>query len=291
LNYLNKEEIMNTTTPSRHTGRKIWIGVAITISALILLLSAVGVVGVWVVENKLSDATVSLLQSVYDFSGGLRQQIERADQGIEEVRQITAEVSQISSQISQNVEDQGLLALLLPQEQEDKLVESMNSIQETLGTIREFLASTIEMYSAINSIPFVNLPTPSLEQMEQLETTLSGIQADIATLQQNIQDFRAGAADMISRVTEAADKITAGLGELSGKIENLDQVLLALQDFSVRMQTTLPTLFVVMALVISLFLAWVTYTQVEVIRMYVQRWKALEAPEAAKEEIKIVESE
>ena len=272
---------MNATTPSRHTGRKIWIGVAITISALILLLSAAGVVGVWVVENKLSDATVSLLQSVYDISGELRQAIEQADQGIGEVRQITAEVSQISSQISQNVEDQGLLALLLPQEQEDKLVASMNSIQETLGTIREFLASTIEMYGAINSIPFVNLPTPSLEQMEQIETTLSGIQADIATLQQNIQDFRAGAADVISRVTEAADKITAGLDELSGKIENLDQVLLALQDFSTRMQTTLPTLFVVMALVISLFLAWVTYTQVEVIRLYVQRWRLLGETPAA----------
>ena len=271
---------MNATTPSRHTGRKIWIGVAITISALILLLSAAGVVGVWVVQNKLSDASVSLLQSVYDISGELRQEIERADQGIGEVRQIMAEVSQISSQISQNVEDQGLLALLLPQEQEDKLVASMNSVQETLGTIREFLASTIEMYRAINSIPFVNLPTPSVEQMEQIETTLSGIQADIATLQQNIQDFRAGAADVISRVTEAADKITAGLDELSGRIENLDQVLLALQDFSVRMQTTLPTLFVVMALVISLFLAWVTYTQVEVIRLYVQRWKLLGETEA-----------
>jgi hypothetical protein len=47
------------------------------------------------------------------------------------------------------------------------------------------------------------------------------------------------------------------------------------------MQTVLPRLFVLAALVISLFVAWVIYTQVEVIRLNVGRWKALGGPETA----------
>jgi hypothetical protein len=179
------------------------------------------------------------------------------------------------------VEDKGLLLLLLPQEKEDRLVASINSVQETLSTIQGFLASSMEMYRAINKLPFVSLPGPSIEQVEKLEAALSGIQADIATLQQNIQEFRAGAADVISRVTQAADKITAGLDELSGRMNNLDENLAALQDFALRMQTTLPRLFTLAALVISLFLAWVIYTQVELIRLYTGRWKALGELEVA----------
>ena len=272
---------MDTPTPSRHVGRKIWFVIAITLSVLILVISVAGLVGAWVVQNTLSDVTVSLLQTVYDSAGSLRQVIQKVDQGVGEVSQITAEVSQISSQISQNVEDQGLLLLLLPQEKEDKLVEGINSIQETLSTISEFLASSVEMYRAIDSLPFVNLPGPSLEQVEKVEAALSGIQADIDTLLQTIQDFRAGAADVISRVTQAADKITAGLDELSSNMQNLDTNLATLQDFALRMQTTLPRLFALAALVISLFLAWVIYTQVEVIRLYVQRWRLLRASQPA----------
>ena len=161
---------METPTQSRHIGRKIWFGIAITLSVLILVISVAGLVGAWVVQNTLSDVTVSLLQTVYDSAGSLRQVIQKVDQGVGEVSQITAEVSQISSQISQNVEDQGLLLLLLPQEKEDKLVEGINSIQETLSTISEFLASIVEMYRAIDSLPFVDLPGPSLEQVEKVWT-------------------------------------------------------------------------------------------------------------------------
>jgi methyl-accepting chemotaxis protein len=272
---------MDTPTPSRHIGRKIWFGIAITLSVLILLISVAGLVGAWVVQNTLSDVTVNLLQTVYDISGEVRQVILNVDQGLGEVRAITTEVSQISDQISQNVEDQGLLLLLLPQDKEDKLMENINALQETLSTVQGFLASLLEVYRAIDQIPFVELPKLSTEQVEQAEATLSGIQAQIDTLVQNIEAFRAGAADVISRVTEAADKITAGLDELSSNMQNLDTNLAALQDFAVRMQTTLPSLFALAALVISLFLAWVIYTQVELIRLYVRRWKLLGAPATA----------
>jgi methyl-accepting chemotaxis protein len=282
LNCLHhKEKIMDTPTPSRHIGRKIWFGIAITLSVLILLISVAGLVGAWVVQNTLSDVTVNLLQTVYDISGEVRQVILNVDQGLGEVRAITTEVSQISDQISQNVEDQGLLLLLLPQDKEDKLMENINALQETLSTVQGFLASLLEVYRAIDQIPFVELPKLSTEQVEQAEATLSGIQAQIDTLVQNIEAFRAGAADVISRVTEAADKITAGLDELSSNMQNLDTNLAALQDFAVRMQTTLPSLFALAALVISLFLAWVIYTQVELIRLYVRRWKLLGAPATA----------
>lgn len=47
------------------------------------------------------------------------------------------------------------------------------------------------------------------------------------------------------------------------------------------MQTTISRVLTVVALLIALFLAYVIYTQGEMIRLYVRRWKALKKPEAA----------
>lgn len=280
---------MDTNTSSRHTGRKIWYGIAIAICGLVILVSAVGVVGDWIAQSTLSKVAFSLLEVVDQTAGGLRPVIQRIDQGAMEVRQISAEVSQVSTQISQNIEDQGLIVLLLPEEKENNLVERINAVQETLSTIGEVLAAGLEMYQTIDRIPFVSLPAPSEEQVENIEAAVSQTQADVAALRQSVQDFRSGAAGQVSRVTQAADQVTAGMDQLSGRLNELDTRMVALQEFATQMQTTIRTLLAVVAFIITLFLAWVIYTQVEVIRLYVQRWKLLGEPEAAKEEIKIVE--
>lgn len=280
---------MDINTSSRHTGRKIWYGIAIAICGLVILVSAVGVVGDWIAQSTLSKVAFSLLEVVDQTAGGLRPVIQRIDQGAMEVRQISAEVSQVSTQISQNIEDQGLIVLLLPEEKENNLVERINAVQETLSTIGEVLAAGLEMYQTIDRIPFVSLPAPSEEQVENIEAAVSQTQADVAALRQSVQDFRSGAAGQVSRVTQAADQVTDGMDQLSGRLNELDTRMVALQEFATQMQTTIRTLLAVVAFIITLFLAWVIYTQVEVIRLYVQRWKLLGEPEAAKEEIKIVE--
>lgn len=272
---------MDTPTPSRHIGRKIWYATAITLSGLIILLSAIGVVGDWIAQSTMSKTIISLLEVVDQTAGGLRPVIQRIDQAAVEVRQITSEVSQVSDRISQNVEDQGLLLLLLPEEQENKLVGLITSVQETLSTIREVLAAGLEMYQAIDRMPFISLPAPSQEQVDKIEATINQTQADVAALRQSIQDFRAGAAGQVSRVTQAADKVTTGMDELSGRLNDLDAKMVSLQEFATNMQTTIPRLLALIAFFITLFLVWVIYTQVEVIRLYVQRWRLLKEPQAA----------
>ncbi len=136
------------------------------------------------------------------------------------------------------------------------------------------------MYRAIDSLPFVNLPGASQEQITKVEAAIAQSQTDIAELRQSVQDFRTAAAGQVDRVTQAADKVTARMDELSGNMNNLGADLVALQEFATQMQTTIPRLLAIIAFIITLFLAWVIYTQVEVIRLYVQRWRLLGETEA-----------
>ncbi len=82
---------MSQPAQSRHVGRKIWYGAVIALSVLLLLICAVGVVGTWVLESKLSDATVSLLQTAENV-------IDKAQQVIGQVQEPLGEVQQICDQ-------------------------------------------------------------------------------------------------------------------------------------------------------------------------------------------------
>ena len=268
---------MSEQTGSRHIGRKIWYSIAIVLSVLVLLLSAAGVIGAWVVGRSLSNMTVSLLGVVEDTAGGLRQLTQQIDTGAAGIQEISTDVAGVSAKISQNVEDKGLVVLLLPAEQEQRLAAKGESIHETFSAIRNLLASGINFYNSIDSMPFISLPKPDPEKVSKIQKSVEDTRANVAQLRQNVQDFRSGAAGKIDLVTQAADKITQGMGELRNTLAELDSDLAALQELAIRLQMLVPLVFVLVALLVTLFLAYVIYSQVEVMRLFVQRWRLLGA--------------
>lgn len=261
--------------PSRNIGRKIWYGTVIFLSAFVLLISLVGVVGTWVVQRSLSDAAVSILGVVNDTAGSLRVVGQKIDQSAGEVRQISTNVSSVSQKISQNVGDQGLLALLLPPEQEQKLTGLVQNIQDTFTTIREALAAGMALYQSIDRLPFVSLPKPGMETITSIEEGVTSIQTTIQELRASVQEFRAGAADKIGLVTAAADRVTDRLDQLSTRLATLDSDLANLQSFATQMQQTIPTILFWLAILFTLLFAYLIYSQVEMILLFTQRWKAL----------------
>ena len=266
---------MDEQVKTRNLGRKIWYGTAIVLSVLVLVISAASVVGAWVVEQSLSKITVNLLGVTYDLAGGLRQVTQRIDDGAGEIRQITTGVSDVSTQISQNVEDKGLIALLLPEEQEQKLVERVDSIQQTVNSVRDVLQAGQDLYNTINQLPLVSLPQPKQETVDNLEQAAAKSKAAVEELTQGVHDFRSSATGKIDKVTQAADTVTQGMDELSSLMVETDADLAALQDSVTRLQQIVPVALALGTVLLTLFLVYIIYTQVEVIRLFVQRRRQL----------------
>ena len=272
---------MNQPSQSKHVGKKIWYGIVITLSALVLLFSAVSVVGAWVMQSKLSDATVSLLQTAENVVGSVQQVIGQVEEPLGEIQQISTEVAEVSSELSQNVQDEGLLKLLLTPEQEEKLVNLATKVQDTLATIHEVLSVAADLYQAIDSIPFISLPTPSLEKVREVEQSVGEIRIAIEELKGKVAEFRTGAADKIGAVSEIATTISNGISEVLDTLAELDSELDGFQQTLAEVRSAVPTAFAIATLLITLSLAYVGYTQVEVIRLFIGRWRLLEAASAA----------
>ena len=140
------------------TGRKILYGLAIFMSVLILLLSAAGIVGTWVVEPVVANSAVAVLGAVENVTTNTRQAAQGIDQKLVQVQEISTQVSAASIKLSQNVTDQGLVKLLLPEQQEQTLVEAISSVKDAFSSLRDKLATGVAFYRSIDQLPFISLP-------------------------------------------------------------------------------------------------------------------------------------
>jgi hypothetical protein len=240
----------------------------------LLLLSVAGIVGVWVTQSALSDTVVQFLDSVSNVTGSLRQTAQTVDQKLASMQDITSSISTASTSLSQQVADQGLIKLLLPEEQTQKLADTSVSVREAISTLRDMLTSIRTIYQTIDSLPFVNLPALSQEQIDKFGESITTIQSAVDEVANAITAFRAGASEKISLVTQAADQLTGRLTESRNNLAELDSRLANVQDRLAQLKQIAVVVLFLISLLSSLFLAWVIYTQVEVIRLYALRWRA-----------------
>jgi len=266
---------MNTETEQRHLGRKIWYGLGIAFCVLVIFISVVGVPGIWVVGNRLSAVTGQTLVVVENTAGGLSTIVVQIDQEVAGLEETATAISEATNQLSQDVTDKGLILTLLPEEREQKLVAQAEELQQNLNSVGEALKGGLELYQSIDSLPFVSLPKPEPQTVASLEQTIVDIQSTIEEIIQVTQDFRAGVSGEIGKVTGLLEYITATLTETRQNLAQLHSNLEALQSLAAALRSKLPFVFTLSSILVNLFLVWLIYTQVEIIRLYVQRWQGL----------------
>jgi hypothetical protein len=126
--------------------KKVVFSLVIGLSALIILLSVIGVIGVWIVERPVSETAVAVLEVIENTTGVLRQSGGRADQSLATLEARTMDIADASQQISQNVTDKGLVMTLLPAEKEQELAQTAASVRDTYNGIRESIAQVLDLY-------------------------------------------------------------------------------------------------------------------------------------------------
>ncbi len=271
---------MNSPKKKHYIGRKIWFTTAIVLSSLILLLSVAGVFGTWAVEQAMARFSINLLRAVDTAAGATRLVIERVDTRVNQVSSIASTVSDTSALISKNVEDKGLVLSLLPPEKEAELTGLLGSLAESFNNIRDAVKGGINLYKSIDSMPFINLPMPGEDRIQEMQTNMNAIETKVAELRQAVQDFRSGVTGKIDMVTQLADEINILLGNFTQDLAKLDSDLATVQETAVELQVIIPNILALAAFIVTLFLAFVVYTQVEMVALYVRRWQRLGSGEA-----------
>jgi uncharacterized phage infection (PIP) family protein YhgE len=157
----------------------------------------------------------------------------------------------------------------------------VQSLADSLIAIKSVLNTALETYQAIDSLPFISLPKPKVETLDRLEQAANDLRNGVTELVQAIRDFRAGVAGAIGRVTELTDRIDSRLEQSRQNLSALQAEMVQLQEQSASLQQSVPVVITIISLLITLLMTFVLYTQVEMIRLFVGRWRALDAPPVA----------
>jgi len=268
-----------STNTNTHLGKKILYVLVIAMSGLILLVSVAGIIGVWVVERPLSNAAVTVFSMVENTAGVIRTANTRVDQTLVALQAKTTEIADASQKLSQNVTDKGLVLVLLPQEKEQQLTDVAGSLRDTYTGIRVSISNGLDLYRSINRIPFVSLPGLSEDQMQKVENSMAQIQALAETLRSGIADIQSGVTGAIDKVGATANLLTEEILHARDATAKVDSSMAALEAFSIRLQAVIPGILVTIAVILSLIFAFLVFTQVEVIRLYIDRWRYLSQPQ------------
>jgi predicted nucleic acid-binding Zn-ribbon protein len=256
------------------TGRRIWFGIAIFLSGLVVLLSLAGIAGVWVFQQAARNTISNLVDSVISVTQNIQALDQSFDQKLENMQEIVSSISDATNTLSQQVANQGLISTLLPEEQTTNLANLSASVQESINTIRDTLTTVRSLYQTIDAIPFINLPSLSQDQIDQFNQSVTAIQTMVDNVNNTITAFRTGASTQIDKLTAAVDQLNSGLSSVRSLLAEVDNRLTKAQDTLNHLQQTIFNALLISSVIGTLLLLFVIYTQVEVIRLYVQRWRA-----------------
>ena len=129
-------------------GSKVWYTIAILLSVLVLLLSAVGIVGVWYGQSTASRASVRLVQAAGAGTVAGRRVIARLDQVTGIMRTISTGLEDAATELSLSVSDSGVILTLLPVEKEQALLDQAAQINDRFSEIKDMLSSALDLYQS-----------------------------------------------------------------------------------------------------------------------------------------------
>lgn len=255
---------------------------AITIAVLFIVLSLFGIFGAWFVDRKATDVALKAF-------GLIETGVQVVDAGVGRVNDLIATSRMEVRQASETLTAVGAQAQAnrpvlnaLNDRLETSLAPRIEQMQKVLAPVRDALGNVANAVSLLNSLPMMADRAPRLAALDDALSRLEEISADGKQLRGTL---RALVAEQSSDIT---DETVATLNALTQRIEtrlakvqtNIHGVRDDIAALQLRLDTRKSRLllaFNLLALLTTLMLTWMVYTQIVVIRHH---WVRVRRPAA-----------
>ena len=255
---------------------------AITVAVLFIGLSLVGIFGAWFVDRKATDVALKgfgLIETgVQVVDAGVSRVNELVATSRTEVRQASETIAAVGPQARAN----SAVLNALNDRLETSLAPRIEQMQKVLAPVREALGNVANAVSLLNSLPMMADRAPRLAALDDAFNRLEELSADGKQLRGTLRELVAGQNTDISAQTVAAlngltQRIDTRLGKVQTDIQGTRDDLAALQLRLNTRKSRLLLAFNLVALLSTVMLAWIVYTQVVVVQHH---WSRVRRPVA-----------
>src|SRR6478752_3452872 len=242
---------------------------AITVAVLFIGLSLVGIFGAWFVDRKATDVTLkgfALIDTgVQVVDAGVGRVNELVATSRTEVRQASETIAAVGPQARAN----SAVLNALNDRLETSLAPRIEQMQKVLAPVREALGNVANAVSLLNSLPMMADRAPRLAALDDAFNRLEELSADGKQLRGTLRELVRGQNGGVTAETVATlNGLTQRIDTRLAKVQtNIQGVRDDIDAFQVRLDTRKSRLvlaFNLLALLMTLMLVWMVYTQIVV---------------------------
>lgn len=256
---------------------------AIVLCVLFLLVSLAGIVGAWVIRERVNTAVVGLFsladRTVSRVSDRVEQVIDTASQAEDALDNITSAVEKIGA----GVEETPVVLRLLDGLLGEKLIPAMLQLDQRSRQFYQELGQLESALTAVNSMRLFRDPDGFLDKlttrvsdfrdgMQQLDSTLR-------ELQTALQEKRTAVAqELVVALTGPVERMQVRLADFKGRLNDLNSGLKGIQVALAVAQDRLLRLITVTTVILTLILIWLAISQVLAGLYALQYFRSLKVP-------------
>ena len=254
---------------------------AIVLAVLFIVLSLFGIFGAWFVDRKATDVALKVFGVIETGVGVVNAGVERVDDLIApsrtEVRQASETITAAGAQAQASP-----VLNALNERLETNLAPRIAQMQQVLAPVRNAVSTVANTVSVVNSLPMMADRAPRLAALDDAFNRLGELSADATQLRGTLRALVAGqnndvTAETVATLNRLTQRIDTRLGEVQTNVHGVQADIAALQARLDTRKSRLLFLFNLLALLCTLMLAWILYTQVVVIQHH---WARMRRPAA-----------
>ena len=255
---------------------------AIALAALSIGLSLCGIFGVWFVERKATNVALKGFGLIETGVGVVDAGVERVDDLIATSRTEVRRASETITAVGAQAEANSPVLNALNERLETSLAPRIAQMEQALAPVRDAVGRIGNAVSLVNSVSMTAERAPRLAALDETFNRLEELSADAMQLRGTLRALVVArkndvTAETIATLNGLTQRIDIRLGEVQANVQGVRKDIAALQVRLATRKSRLLFVLNLLALLSTLMLAWILYTQVIVIQHH---WARVRRPAA-----------
>jgi cob(I)alamin adenosyltransferase len=255
---------------------------AISVAVLLIGLVLFGIFGVWLVERRATEIALKGFGLVESAVGIVDAGVARTDDLIATSRTEVRQASETIAAVGARAEANSPVLSALNERLETRLAPRIAQIQQALAPVRDAVGAIGNAVSLVSALPMMAEHAPRLAALDETFQRLEELSADTSQFRSTLRALVVARANDLPAETVATlngltQRIDTRLGEVQANVQAVRADIVALQVRLDARKSRVLFVFNLMALLATLMLAWLLYTQIVVIRYH---WGRVRRPAA-----------
>jgi DNA repair ATPase RecN len=251
---------------------------AVAAAVLFIGLSLAGIGGAWFVNRKAADAALKAFGLIGTGVGVVDEGVGRVNDLITTSRAEVQQAAETITAVGTQAQANSAVLNALNDRLETNLRPRIVQMQQGLAPVRDAVSNIASAVSLINSLPMMADRAPRLAALDETFARLEGLAADATQLRGTLQGLVAAQNGSVTLQTVATldglvQRIDNRLGEVQANVQEIRSSIDALQVRLDARKSRLLFVFNLAALLWTLIVTWIIYTQVVVIQHHWARMR------------------